>query len=524
MKILQVGKQDWSIGLELPENIEWYVSQGENLEQFLEDLKAEELAKIPQDKLEEMDEQPDIHLRFDSILVTESVSEEYLNYLIPTIEAYTLFHTEDAFIFQQTENGIYRRKIGQILPFRGEKREVILSLHRTLFSGQYGAKLKLPDVEVASDFTGDVSYDGNVGIIFEGHFGEDFEPLFSFRYNLSAFEMALEIWPEYIKEGDCQLEMVVDSLKKGSIGEVVETLVIGEDELKEPYILKSRSDIGFYFVSFRAKGNGKLKFGATHWRYSREGLGRFVLGGKRHVDSKRQEIFTYFNPGDLQPPLNVYFSGFRQAEGFEGFYMMKSMGAPFVLVADPRLEGGCFYSGTEELENKVVDAIQEALDYLGFTNQQLILSGLSMGAFGALYNSAKLEPHAVVVGKPFTNLGGTVVNLKLKRPDEFETSGDMIRNVVGGSDDLAIEAFDNHFWKVFKKGNFAQTKFAIAFMEQDDYDGHAIDRLVEYLADTDAHLFAKGYEGRHNDNSRAINRWFLAQYHKFLRTDFGRTL
>ncbi|MGC4432596.1 accessory Sec system protein Asp2, partial [Streptococcus suis] len=67
-----------------------------------------------------------------------------------------------------------------------------------------------------------------------------------------------------------------------------------------------------------AKGAGKLSIGALHWRYSRMGLGRFVLGGKRIADSKRQELFYYFNPGDMKPPLNVYFSGFRGAEGFEG--------------------------------------------------------------------------------------------------------------------------------------------------------------------------------------------------------------
>ncbi|WP_392378205.1 accessory Sec system protein Asp2 [Streptococcus suis] len=48
--------------------------------------------------------------------------------------------------------------------------------------------------------------------------------------------------------------------------------------------------------------------------------------------------------------------------------------------------------------------------------------------------------------------------------------------------------------------------------------------MVEHLADSDTHIYAKGYEGRHNDNSRAINRWFMTQYHKFLKNDFGRKL
>uniref|UniRef100_UPI002ED66E95 accessory Sec system protein Asp2 n=1 Tax=Streptococcus suis TaxID=1307 RepID=UPI002ED66E95 len=113
-------------------------------------------------------------------------------------------------------------------------------------------------------------------------------------------------------------------------------------------------------------------------------------------------------------------------------------------------------------------------------------------------------------------------NLKLKRPDEFETSGDMMRNIVGGSDQMAIDRFNQYFWDTFAPVDFARTKFAIAYMEQDDYDGRALERLVEHLANTEAHIFAKGYEGRHNDNSRAINRWFGAQYRDILKNDFGR--
>lgn len=47
----------------------------------------------------------------------------------------------------------------------------------------------------------------------------------------------------------------------------------------------------------------------------------------------------------------------------------------------PRIEGGAFYLGSEDYENGIKDVIQGALDYLGFTHDQLILSGLSMGSF-----------------------------------------------------------------------------------------------------------------------------------------------
>ena len=72
-------------------------------------------------------------------------------------------------------------------------------------------------------------------------------------------------------------------------------------------------------------------------------------------------------------------------EGFEGYFMMNKMNAPFILIGDPRLEGGSFYLGSETFEQGIINVIQNALDFLGFKHDELILSGLSMGSFGALY-------------------------------------------------------------------------------------------------------------------------------------------
>ncbi|WP_316242982.1 accessory Sec system protein Asp2, partial [Streptococcus suis] len=88
--------------------------------------------------------------------------------------------------------------------------------------------------------------------------------------------------------------------------------------------------------------------------------GEFILGGQRLVDHQLQEIFTYFDPADFKPPLCVYFSGFRTAEGFEGFWMMKGLKTPFMLICDPRLDGGAFYLGSQELEDKIQGKIEEA--------------------------------------------------------------------------------------------------------------------------------------------------------------------
>lgn len=86
---------------------------------------------------------------------------------------------------------------------------------------------------------------------------------------------------------------------------------------------------GPIFASLLAKGQGKLRITNLHDRHSRKSYGVFFPGGERYVTSKREELFMYFDPGDMKPPLNVYFSGWKKQESFEGYNMMKKMGAPF---------------------------------------------------------------------------------------------------------------------------------------------------------------------------------------------------
>lgn len=522
MKILQIGQTDWTEEVEqFPEDLEWIFSQPQNIPDFLEEQTALAFAKLPEVK--EGEKVPKVRLHFDAVLITDETKEADLEPLMNLIEAYSLYHLAGVKLESEDPYGIFRRKVLRELQVDGTKEEIVHFLHLTLFGSQYGAKLKLPEIDVNPTFTGKVTYEGHVSVSFEGHFGEEFEPLFAFRYNLSTFPVALELWLEYIKVwGESQIRLELSPMRRGSIYDMMDPIVLSEADLADPYILVPDEEVGFYAVTVYAKGEGKLSFGPLHWRYSRIGLGRFVLGGQRYNDEKRQEFIYYFNPGDMKPPMNVYFSGFRSAEGFEGFGIMKSLKAPFMLIGDPRLEGGGFYSGSENLEQAVQTAIQESLDYLGFSSSDLILSGLSMGTFGALYYASHFNPYAVVVGKPFTNVGDTAGGMKLKRPDEFETSADVLLNITGGTQEENIEQLNQKFWDKFTQSDFPRTNFAIAYMEHDDYDGQAARRLIEHLSDKGAHIYTKGYEGRHNDNSSAINKWFMRQYVNLLEEGYGR--
>lgn len=522
MKVLQIGSQSWVEHLDqLPEDLDWYWTPIHAIPEFLETLREIELAKLPIPV--EGQPQPKLRLRFDVIVITESLAEEKLTPLINMVEAYGLYVDKGINLEPGQPYGIFRRKMLRQLDVDGDHLAKIEFLQLTHFGSQYGAKLKLPDIDINQDFRGEVFYDGHVAVHLKGDFGQDFSPLLTFRYNLGTFPVALEIWLEHFKvSGNPEIRVELTPMQKGSLHGFMEPIILTEEQLVEPYVLPRDEEVGFYTVSVLAKGQGELGFGPLHWRYSRIGMGRFVLGGERYSDKKKQEFIYYFNPGDMKPPMNVYFSGFRTAEGFEGYGIMKSLKGPFMLIGDPRLEGGGFYIGSPELESKIVEVIQESLDYLGFDKSDLILSGLSMGTFGALYYAADFDPYAVVIGKPFTNVGDTVAAMKLKRPDEFETSADVLRNVTGGAGEANIQQLNQRFWDKFNQSTFDQTTFAIAYMENDDYDAQATARLIDALSDKKAHIYAKGYEGRHNDNSRAINKWFMRQYVQLLEDGYGR--
>lgn len=522
LKILQIGEEPWDADLITPDNIEWLYCNGNAIQIFLEKLKSKELEKNNVEYIGKTSTN-EVKLWFNAVILTSEVSELQLNLLSDCLEAHTLFYDEDFQLDFCSENGIFKRKVLRPLPFNGSRKEKIIFLSRTLFSEQYGAKLKVSDIDLNPDFKGEIIYEGNSSICFSGDFGEDFQPLFSFRYNLSSTDKAIEIWQEYQKlQGDNSIMIEVIQYQKGSLDLILNTKYLSENDLADPYILEYDESVGFSSISIFARGDGVVRFGALHWRYSRKGLGQFLIGGERYSDSKRQEFIYYFNPGDMKPPLNVYFSGFRGAEGFEVFYMMKRLGAPFLLIGDPRIEGGSFYLGTSEYESELENVLQKYLDYLQFDHCQLILSGLSMGSFGALYYGSTFSPHAIVVGKPFTNLGDMVVNLKLRRPDDFETSMDILQNIIGSQNDEAINQFNQKFWNKFKRSNFEKTQFAISYMKHDDYDRDATPRLIDYFSKTNTLLYASGYAGRHNDNSQSINNWFTSQYKTILSDDFGR--
>ena len=269
---------------------------------------------------------------------------------------------------------------------KADVQDFLLNEVRNYFPGHYGEKYSLNNIAIAQGFKGNVKWDGNYSVTVNGDYGEEFHQIVYWRNNIPLFHgQAIEFWLEYQKDENVEIEFSVKQFVKGNLYEIQQQKIYSEKELSDIIVFECAQLEGSVFASLQAKGSGQLKVIALHDRYSRRGHGHFIPGGERKVTSDREELVYYFNPGDRKPPLNVFFSGYKIKQGFEGYNLMSKMGSPFLLIAEPRLEGGSFYMGTEEYETMIVDVIRQYMAELGFSGEQVIMAGLSMGTFGAMY-------------------------------------------------------------------------------------------------------------------------------------------
>lgn len=494
IQILQLGKNDWSTCYQLPENVEF-----SHIDVYTEAPKY----------------------LYDIVFIDRVLKKAEIAPLMKAIKAYTLYVTEDIEMSADMEY-LYACKKGKRIK-RNEIQYFLLHEVRNYFPEPYGEKFNLKNLSIAQGFAGSVKWNGNYSVTVQGDFGKELTQIAFWRNNIPITQgEALELWLEYEKDAQVEIALTVTKFRRGSVSGIQQEWIFSEKELDDVVILDSDLETGPAFFSLQAKGNGTLKIIALHDRLSRRGHGTFLPGGQRYVASNREEVFYYFDPGDLKPPLNVYFSGYKTREGFEGYYMMRKMGCPFLLIAEPRLSGGSFYMGNEEYESGIAAILQKHMKELGFTNEQVILSGLSMGTFGALYYGCDILPHAMILGKPLASIGDVAENERLYRPDGFPTALDVLNYLTGDSDEEAIRQLNQRFWDKFDATNWGKSKFVVAYMIEDDYDSKAYDMMISHLKTEGVQIYGKGIHGRHNDASGAINSWFKSQYDKILSEDFSR--
>lgn len=461
---------------------------------------------------------------FDVVILDREITGDEFEFLVRFTKAYTLFITET--LFSQKNDAVQKllvRRKGRVLS--REELETLLKVELPdYFPKHYGEKLSPDQLSVAQGFRGSIYWRGFEGVSLTGDFGEELTQAVFWRLNLPVESgQAIEFWLEYAKDASIEiaLEITMFYLQYGMpVSERIWTF--SERELEDVvYIENKENRLGYIFIALKAKGSGKLTVTALHDRHSRRGKGLFLPGGGRRVTSNREEVFYYFDPGNLTPPMNVYFSGYKTAEGFEGYHLMRSLGHPFLLIAEARLQGGGAYMGSEEYENMLEQVIRDCMEELGFQNTEVILSGISLGSFGSLYYGCKIRPHTILIGKALASFGDIANNERINRPGGFPTSLDMLHWFCGSLNQRAVRRLNDRFWNAFDQVDWSGTQFAVAYMIEDDYDNKAYGMLQSHLRGAGAKIYGKGLHGRHNDDSQGIVSWFVNQYHRILREDFG---
>lgn len=467
--------------------------------------------------------QEELKSLYDIVFVDKVLSKKETQILHKATKAYTLFVTENVQL-NECMQYYYDCKKGKRIA-EADIQDFLTHEARNYYAKPYGEKFEPMNVAVAHGFSGSVEWNGNYSVLLCGEYGDDFNQVVYWRNNIPIHQgQAIDFWLEYEKDESVEILLKITQFLGGSISTIQQEWNFSEEQLDDVVIVDNQMQYGPVFISLHAKGSGKLKIIALHDRYSRRGHGAFLPGGERYVASNREEIFHYFDPGDMTPPLCVYFSGYKTKQGFEGYFMMKRLGCPFLLISEPRLSGGCFYMGTEEYEKACADIIRNCMEELGFSNNQVVFSGLSMGTFGALYYGCDILPHAMILGKPLASIGLVAGNERLHRPGGFPTSLDVLNYISGDTDEVSVQRLDDKFWNKFDATNWRGSKFIVAYMIEDDYDSKAYDMLISHLNTDGAQLYGKGIHGRHNDATGDIVAWFIGQYERVLIEDFSRRI
>ena len=459
---------------------------------------------------------------YDVTILDKNITWKEAHVLQKEIKAYTLFFTNKIF---DNEPASYLEKTKFAKRIHRSDIEYFLNEKvKLFFSDPYGEKYHFENLQVNTNFKGRIYQKGHCYLQLIGNFGIDYSQIALWINNIPIEKnQTLEFWLEYDKSKDVNIALKIVQFKNGTVSEKQDSWIFNEEDMQNLIYIENKYSKAYLNVSLLAKGKGDLKIVALHDRHSRKDVGEFLPGGIREVSSKRQEVFFYFDPGNLKPPLNVYFSGYKTREGFEGYHLLRSLGCPFLLISDARLEGGEMYVGSKEYEEIITRKIKEYMKCLNFSCDEVILSGLSMGTYGALYYSCDIHPYAVIAGKPLLNVGDIAANARLIRPSEFATSLDFLLDYYGDLSKDSIDSFNNRFWTKFNGTKWNQTIFAISYMLEDDYDQKAYKNLLDNFKDSNLQIYGKGIHGRHNDNTPEIVAWFVDQYKRILEEKFGRS-
>lgn len=491
--VLQLGEKDWNGVYDLPEFVSLnYIDCFEQAPPIL----------------------------YDMCFLDRTPLEEEILPLYQTVKAYTLFVTDQVELSGRVEQLCKSKKAQRIAA--ADIQEFLLKETKYYYPKPYGEKFRFNHLSISRYFSGSIEWNGNYNVTLTGEFGEKFSQIVFWRNNVPMQKgQVIDLWLEYQRSPGVSVSLTVTQFAGGSVSEILNRWEFDETQLEQVIRIGSERMNSYLFFSLSAKGGGELKVIALHDRNSRGTHGHFLPGGERYVTSEREEIFCYFDPRDLKPPLNVFFGGWEIVENFQGYNLNRKLGCPFLLLEEHRLMGGSFYAGTREYEKLVVAVIKKYMEELGFSSDQVILSGLSMGAFASMYYGCEIKPHALILMKPLAGIGNVAANEKYSRPGGYPTSLDVLRYLGGSLREEDAGRLNDKFWKKFDGADWGKTKFIITYMIEDDFESGVYDAIISHLHSEGVQVYGKGLHGRHGDSQTATANWFSTQFKKLLKEDFS---
>ena len=147
-------------------------------------------------------------------------------------------------------------------------------------------KLKVNHLAVHSLFSGQINYEGSNYLSLAGEFGEDYQTLANYQYNIYLdADTPLDLWPEFRISGDCSVRYVIKGYPVAP--SPMQEWVYDETVYDKPLILDTQ-DSYYLSISIQAKGQGIVKIGPLHHRDSHLGYGDLLVGGNRIIDKNRE--------------------------------------------------------------------------------------------------------------------------------------------------------------------------------------------------------------------------------------------
>lgn len=324
--------------------------------------------------------------------------------------------------------------------------------------------------------------EGRFSAQFMGDFGQSWQQigtLNTFKDDLAPTVENL-IWLDYKKTATIHVKLVVAYYRDGY---VQKKQTISDDELRELTAIGGLENYQNYQILVFASGQGTLDLHALHQRRSRHGLGLLLPGDDRQLTTENEEVLSYFNPGDRQAPLIVNFSSLHaHAEGFDMREALNTVASPYLLFSDVRMQGGAFHIGTETYEKTIIETILKTMKTLHLEPKDVILTGYAMGSFPAMYYASDIQPQAVVIAKPFFNIGTLTENSDFPQVFNQDWTLDVRRFLVGRMNPDDTVGLNQIFWKHIKHGDWQKILVSLLTLSPDEADGQHDTQLLDFFA------------------------------------------